>query len=113
MAKEIYSLAGNTILTKEFSLSDQIKRASLSIAANIAEGYGRKSNKDFSRYISLSIGSQNEVITYLDFINIQFHLNISGIRSKYELLSHRLASFRKYLSSNSQPPTTNYQLSTK
>ena len=50
---------------KEFSLSDQIKRASVSIMANIAEGFARKSNKEFSRFLYISHASAAELQSHL------------------------------------------------
>ena len=50
---------------EKYVLADQIRRATLSIALNIAEGWGRKSKKDFGRFISNAIGSTLEVIACL------------------------------------------------
>ena len=48
-----------------FGLVSQIRRASTSIASNIAEGFGRKSRVDFKRFVRISLGSLNEVKTQL------------------------------------------------
>jgi len=48
-----------------FGMSSQIRRASTSIASNIAEGFGRKSRVDFKRFLRISLGSLNEVKTQL------------------------------------------------
>ena len=48
LAQEVYKLIKTDPVYKDYSLVDQIKRASLSVMANIAEGYGRKTKKDFS-----------------------------------------------------------------
>jgi len=47
--------------SRNFSYNDQITRASFSISNNIAEGYGRFSNKEFIRYLNISKGSNDEV----------------------------------------------------
>lgn len=44
-----------------FELTTQIRRASSSIACNIAEGCGRKTNADYSHFLQMSIGSCSEV----------------------------------------------------
>ena len=51
--------------SKDFSFRDQIQRASVSIMNNIAEGYERKSNKEFERFLYISKGSVGEVRSML------------------------------------------------
>ena len=54
---------------ERFILIDQIKRASLSIPLNIAEGYGKKESKaEFKRFLRMSLGSCNEVEVLLDMM---------------------------------------------
>ncbi len=43
-----------------FGLTNQLRRASSSIAANIAEGCGRSSNKEFAQFLNIGLGSVNE-----------------------------------------------------
>lgn len=97
LAQLVYHLCKLQILTKEFSLIDQIKRAALSIAANIAEGYGRKTQKDFAQFLSVALGSCNEVIAYLDFIKLEFRVNTDELKPQYEILAKRIYTFRSYL----------------
>lgn len=47
--------------SKEFGLKDQITRSALSISSNIAEGYERKTPKDYARFLSYSKGSCGEL----------------------------------------------------
>ena len=49
-----------------FYLVDQLKRCSLSIILNIAEGSAKRSDKDFNRYLENSLGSINEAVACLD-----------------------------------------------
>ena len=52
---------------EKFALADQMRRASKSIPTNIAEGYGRrKSAKEFKHYLSIALGSANEMIVHLE-----------------------------------------------
>jgi four helix bundle protein len=62
LAVIIYSLFGEN---KDFSFRDQIKRATVSISNNIAEGFDRNSNADFARFLYFSLASNSEVRSML------------------------------------------------
>jgi len=50
---------------KDFSFRDQIRRASVSISNNIAEGFDRNTNPDFKRFLYFSLSSNSEVRSML------------------------------------------------
>src|SRR3989338_1699490 len=83
LARDIYSLTRNIKLSKDFSIIDQLRRASLSVPANIAEGYGRKSKRDFAQFLSIALGSINELITFLDFVRLEYDLDTCQTIEKY------------------------------
>lgn len=97
LAQIVYHLLKESRLSKEYGLCDQIKRAALSVAANIAEGYGRNTKKDFAQFLSVALGSVNEVIASLDFRELEFHIDTSDIKERYIILTKRIHSFRTYL----------------
>jgi len=62
---QIYATTSNFPDDEKFGLTNQLRRASVSIPSNIAEGCSRSSNKDFSRFLEISIGSTYEIETQL------------------------------------------------
>lgn len=65
LAKEIYVLTANGAFSKDFGLRDQIRRATVSISANIAEGFERRTPKEYLHFLSISKGSAGEVRSLL------------------------------------------------
>ena len=61
----IYKLTNSFPNSEIYGITAQINRSSVSIPSNIAEGAGRNSNKDFSRFIHIAIGSSFELETQL------------------------------------------------
>lgn len=62
---KIYSITSSFPEIEKFGLTNQLRRASVSIPSNIAEGSSRKSNKDFSRFLEITLGSAYEIETQL------------------------------------------------
>lgn len=62
---EIYAVTSDFPSDEKFGLTNQLRRASVSIPSNIAEGSSRNSNKDFSRFLEIAIGSGYEIETQL------------------------------------------------
>ena len=62
----VYSLVKKFPVEERFALSDQVRRAVVSIASNIAEGCGRASNRDYAHFLSIARGSLYETMTQLE-----------------------------------------------
>jgi four helix bundle protein len=62
---QIYKLSNKGSFTKDFGLRDQIRRASVSILSNIAEGFERNGNKEFNQFLSIAKASAGEVRSQL------------------------------------------------
>ena len=65
LAKEIFEETRNGTFSKDFDHINQINRASGSTVDNIAEGFGRGGNKEFTNFLTYSMGSANEVKSQL------------------------------------------------
>jgi len=65
LASEIYLLTNSFPSIERFGLISQMQRSAVSIPSNIAEGSAKSSNKDFSRFLEMSIGSSFELETQL------------------------------------------------
>ena len=65
LAREIYQLTRTADFAKDWGLKDQIQRAAVSIGSNIAEGFGRRGNKEFVKFLWIAKGSAAEVQSQL------------------------------------------------
>lgn len=61
LTKSIYEITNQGNLAKDFALQDQLRRASISIMSNIAEGFEREGNKEFKQFLAVAKGSVGEV----------------------------------------------------
>lgn len=65
LCKKIYLFTNKDKFSKDFSLKNQIRNSSGSVMDNIAEGFSRGGNKEFSQYLSIARGSAGEVKSQL------------------------------------------------
>ena len=97
-AVEIYHITERFPKDERFGLVSQLRRASISIASNLAEGAGRTSSKDQANFYQLAYSSTLEVLNQLiissDLKFIQ-EPNISNCRSKTEELVNKINALRK------------------
>ena len=61
----IYKLTKHFPKEEIYALTNQLKRASVSIPSNIAEGFGRQTDKSFNHFLNIARGSLNEIETQL------------------------------------------------
>ena len=86
-----------------FYLADQLKRCSLSIVLNIAEGSAKRSDKDFNRYLENSLGSVSEGVACLDValsVNLIKREKFDELIVKAESIKKQIGGFSKKLVSS-------------
>jgi four helix bundle protein len=98
-SKLIYEITTKFPDTEKYGLLSQLRRASLSITSNIAEGSARRSYKDKAHFTTLAFGSAVEVLNHLiisfelDYISEDDYLKL---REMLESITNKLNALRKY-----------------
>ncbi|QBZ98003.1 four helix bundle protein [Flavobacterium sangjuense] len=98
LTTNIYIATKNFPKEEIFTLTSQIRRSSISIPSNIAEGFGRDSNKEYLRFLNVSIASLFELQTQLEIgKNIEYltELEFNKIYEDTRELERMLVSFIK------------------
>jgi four helix bundle protein len=97
---EIYRKTQKESFSKDFGLKDQIRRSSVSIMANIAEGHGRRSNLEFANFLNIARGSVAETQSHLYIAKGLNYIDVSDFNEIYkslEEISKMTLSLSKYL----------------
>ena len=90
----VYKLTNTGDLNKDFGLKDQMRRASVSIISNIAEGFERNGNKEFIQFLSIAKGSAGELRAQIYLANELEYLD----KETFNLLLEKTTSVSKMLS---------------
>jgi four helix bundle protein len=112
-----YELTESWPRREMFGLTNQLRRASVSVASNIAEGQGRKSRKDFLRFLDIAYGSLMEARTQLmigsrrEFSSIEQTNPVLSMTDEIgRMLNGLKRSLRTAETDNQQPTTDNSAL---
>ena len=87
LAEEVYILVKYLPREETYSLSDQMRRAAISIPSNIAEGQGRITTKEFIRFLSMARGSLWELSTQIELCERLHFLNKSQTKNASMLIT--------------------------
>ncbi|MDT0685352.1 four helix bundle protein [Autumnicola psychrophila] len=97
---KIFKLQKSEELRREFALTDQLKRATLSISNNIAEGFERETDKELVRFLYFSKGSAGEVRNILNIIKETKVLGDEEyvvVKNDVITISKQLSNYIKYI----------------
>ncbi len=100
LTNEIYLISNIIEFSKDFTLQNQIRKASISIMLNIAEGFGRKSDREFRQFLIYANGSSLEVQSALYIALDQKYITkekFDYLYSKSGEISKMIQKLSKYL----------------
>lgn len=98
LVKQVYQVTASFPSEEQYGLMSQLRRASVSIPSNIAEGNGRSSDKDYKRFVEIAYGSALELETQLIIsVELQYLDKNHTIFQKLERVKKLLSGFMKYL----------------
>ena len=100
LTKVVYGISGRGAFARDFGLRDQIRRASVSIMTNIAEGFERDGTGEFVQFLAIAKGSAAEVLSHAyvaldqDFISKE---SVDRLAAKTSEVARMLAALMTYL----------------
>jgi len=94
LTKEIYSVTGQGSFSRDFGLKDQIRRASVSIMSNIAEGFERSGSGEFMQFLATAKGSAGEVRSQLYVALDQDYIT----RTRFEVMANSATQISRMIS---------------
>jgi len=100
LTKAIYRISSAGEFASDFGLRDQIRRASVSVLSNIAEGFERGGDKEFLQFLAMAKGSCGEVRTQLYVAFDQLYIKeeqFKAISTKAFEVSQMISGLMKYL----------------
>jgi len=100
IVKDVYCLTKSFPQEELFGLTSQMQRAAVSVPSNIAEGSGKGSNKDFARFLAISLGSLFELETQLILAGSLGYVTsaqVDELTPKLQSLQRRIYNFKEKL----------------
>ncbi len=102
LAVDVYKVSGKLPDEDKYNLSQQIRKCSISIPSNIAEGAGRNSDKEFNHFLGIAKGSSFELQTQLTLITRLDLLpseEIGKVNDQVEEIGKMISGFQNHLTS--------------
>ena len=103
LAVDIYDLSRSFPPPERYGLTSQVRRAAVSVVANIAEGCGRNTDADFARFLDHAVGSVSEIDAHVELAEAFGYLSaddLAGLNAQIVSLRRKLyallAALRRY-----------------
>jgi four helix bundle protein len=103
LTNSIYALTNQAGFSRDFGLRDQIRRASVSVMSNIAEGFESRTDVQFINFLGMARASAGEVRSQLYIAVDQKYITEEQFKDAFvlaETCSRQIARFMKYLEAN-------------
>jgi four helix bundle protein len=103
LVKETYDLTRGWPKDEVYGLTAQVRRAAVSVPANLAEGVGRGSSAEIARFSQIAVGSLYELDTLFQVaaeLGIHNQQSITALRQRITDLTRRIATFIRYQRTN-------------
>jgi four helix bundle protein len=84
LCKNVYKLSASGKFAKDFSLRDQVRRAAVSVMANIAEGFDSHSNQEFVQFLYYALRSASELQSHFYIAHDQEYLTDIQFKELYD-----------------------------
>ena len=107
VATRVYRLTGRFPAEERFGLTNQLRRASVSIPSNIAEGHARQHRKEFVQFLHVSLGSLAEIETQLELAVRFGYGRDENLDRTVKLLGRKLGAFIQSVRNYKRPATQN------
>ncbi len=97
LTRSVYDLSAALPKDEKYGLKSQINRCAISIPSNIAEGSGRNTRKDFSRFLDIALSSSYELETQLILAQDLFKIQTSKTIEELNEIQRMIVGFRSKL----------------
>ena len=107
LTTSVYNVTKSFPKEEMYGLTQQLRRAAVSIPSNIAEGAYRNSNKEFNHFLGISAGSAGEVFTQLEIakrLNYIKPLIAENLMAESDSIKRMIYNFQQYLKTKSRSP---------
>jgi four helix bundle protein len=108
LARVVYQSTKDGQISRDFGLRDQMRRAVVSIMANIAEGFSRRSNREFCQFLFFAKSSAAELQSHAYVALDQAYIGDADFQKLYDSLDHTsrmISNLIKYLSARPTQPS--------